>query len=79
MSHIVNNQTDKCHLPQSQDKENRRNVLLRFSLKIGNALSGWNQRRLAMHTLLRLTENQLRDIGMSRSDIQRDYNRPFWK
>ncbi|OWF89869.1 hypothetical protein B4914_02760 [Yersinia entomophaga] len=70
---------DKCHSPQSQDKENRRNVLLRFSLKIGNALYDWNQRRLAMHTLQRLTETQLRDIGMSRSDIKRDYNRPFWK
>ncbi|EEQ15914.1 DUF1127 domain-containing protein [Yersinia frederiksenii] len=39
----------------------------------------WNERRKTTNILERLNTDQLKDIGLSRDDIKRDYSRPFWR
>ncbi|HGU5934515.1 TPA: DUF1127 domain-containing protein [Yersinia enterocolitica] len=39
----------------------------------------WNERRKAANVMARLNSDQLKDIGLSREDIKRDYSRPFWR
>ena len=36
------------------------------------------QRRRSRLTLMELTDTQLKDIGISRSEAYREANRPFW-
>lgn len=39
-----------------------------FSALLGNVIS-WNDRRVTVKTLARLTDRELNDIGLERSDI----------
>ena len=36
------------------------------------------ERRRSRHMLLELTDYQLKDIGLSRCDAEREAQRPFW-
>ncbi|EEQ01665.1 hypothetical protein yrohd0001_8410 [Yersinia rohdei ATCC 43380] len=38
-----------------------------------------NELRKTANIMERLSSNQLKDIGLSRDDIKRDYSRPFWR
>lgn len=46
------------------------------------SLPAWGVRALAVHRqrreLLKLSVQQLNDIGLSRAEVQREANRPFW-
>nr|WP_295809982.1 DUF1127 domain-containing protein [uncultured Nitratireductor sp.] len=46
------------------------NVVARFAL--------WRDKRRSRLDLLDLTDEQLRDVGISRSQAQREGLRPFW-
>jgi uncharacterized protein YjiS (DUF1127 family) len=39
----------------------------------------WNQRRLARNELASLSERTLHDIGLSRSMIEAEIDKPFWR
>lgn len=49
-------------------------MLLRFVSMIEDAL----ERRRSRLALMELTEDQLKDIGVSRCEAYREANRPFW-
>jgi uncharacterized protein YjiS (DUF1127 family) len=49
----------------------RRVALARFS--------EWQQRSAGRRELMNLTERDLRDIGISRSDAEAEANKPFWE
>lgn len=42
-------------------------------------VSEWQQRAAGRRELVNLTERDLRDIGISRSDAEAEANKPFWQ
>ena len=39
----------------------------------------WRERARQRHALARLDDRMLRDIGLSRADVYREYRKPFWR
>ena len=39
----------------------------------------WQDRRRQRHALARLDDRMLRDIGITRGDVWREINKPFWR
>ena len=39
----------------------------------------WRERRQQRQALLRLDDRMLLDIGLSRSDVEREASKPFWR
>lgn len=79
MSNIVENQTDESCFSAARATRKRRNIVVHLWLKAYRSVNRWNERRKAANTLARLNGDQLKDIGMNREDIKRDYSRPFWR
>ena len=40
---------------------------------------GWRERARSRHLLLQLDDRMLRDVGLSRSDVDRECNKHFWQ
>jgi len=49
-----------------------------FSRAIGR-LREWRNRAVMRQHLLHMDAHMLKDIGLSRSDAQREANKPFWE
>lgn len=79
MSNIIENQMDDGCLSAEGATTKRRSIVARLWLKAYRWAKRWNERRKAANTLARLNSDQLKDIGLSRDDIKRDYSRPFWR
>lgn len=79
MSNVIENQMDESCLSAARATKQRRNIFIRLWLKAYRSANRWNERRKAANTLARLNTDQLKDIGLSRDDIKRDYSRPFWR
>ena len=43
------------------------------------ALMTWQQRAVERHHLMSLNDHQLKDIGLSRADIEQEAGKPFWR
>lgn len=43
------------------------------------AVLEWQERRRSRRDLMRLSEYQLKDIGLSRFDAEEEYSKPFWR
>nr|WP_298683036.1 DUF1127 domain-containing protein [uncultured Dongia sp.] len=39
----------------------------------------WQDRHRSRQDLMRLSEYQLKDIGLSRLDAEEEYSKPFWR
>lgn len=79
MSNIVENQIDGGCLSVKGATTKRHSIVARLWLKAYRWAKRWNERRKAANTLARLNGDQLKDIGLRRDDIKRDYSRPFWR
>lgn len=42
------------------------------------AVHGWNERRISRKILHSLSADQLKDIGLAKSDIDREYPKAIW-
>jgi uncharacterized protein YjiS (DUF1127 family) len=42
-------------------------------------LLGWVERARQRRALLALDEWMLKDIGLSRADVRREHDKPFWR
>jgi uncharacterized protein YjiS (DUF1127 family) len=40
---------------------------------------GWRDRSRQRRTLMRLDDHLLHDIGLSRSNVEREASKPFWR
>jgi uncharacterized protein YjiS (DUF1127 family) len=40
---------------------------------------GWRDRSRQRRTLMRLDDHLLADVGLSRSDVEREASKPFWR
>lgn len=49
-----------------------------FTLVVERFLA-WRDRARSRRDLMRLTEHQLKDIGLSRHDAESEYQKPFWQ
>lgn len=58
----------------SRSSSSRGSAILRVVAMIEMAV----ERRRSRHALLEMTDTQLKDIGLSRSEAFREANRPFW-
>lgn len=79
MSNVIENQMDEGGLSAARATRKRQNRVVQLWLKAYRWVNRWNERRKAANTLARLNGDQLKDIGLSRDDIKRDYSRPFWR
>ena len=53
---------------------------LRRALNVVRAtMQGWRQRSRERAELARLDDRMLRDIGITRGDVWREINKPFWR
>jgi uncharacterized protein YjiS (DUF1127 family) len=43
------------------------------------ALADWRRRIRSRAELLRFSDRQLRDIGVTRADVVREHAKPFWR
>ena len=46
---------------------------------LADAFSAWNDRASQRRTLARLDDRLLRDMGLSRSDVDQEVSKPFWQ
>ena len=44
-----------------------------------NRVSEWSERRRARNHLYQMPDYILSDIGVSRSEVESEYEKPFWK
>ncbi|AHM76115.1 DUF1127 domain-containing protein [Yersinia hibernica] len=79
MNNIIEDQIDECCSSITRATKNRPNIFIRLWLKTYRYGCQWNEQRKTANTLERLNTDQLKDIGLSREDIKRDYSRPFWR
>jgi uncharacterized protein YjiS (DUF1127 family) len=52
--------------------------LLRVVVGAARFLSGWIERRRQLRTLSELDDHLLRDLGLSREDVERACSQSFW-
>jgi uncharacterized protein YjiS (DUF1127 family) len=50
-----------------------------FFAQLGETLHVWNERRRQRLELAQWTERDLHDVGLSRSDIVHEAEKPFWR
>lgn len=43
------------------------------------AVLEWQERHRSRRDLMRLSDYQLKDIGLSRLDAEEEYSKPFWR
>ncbi|MGP2427333.1 DUF1127 domain-containing protein [Yersinia sp. 2538 StPb PI] len=79
MNNIIEDQIDECRSSAARATKSRHNIFIQVWLKAYRYLYQCNERRKTANTLSRLNSDQLKDIGLSRDDIKRDYSRPFWR
>lgn len=79
MNNVIENQIDEKDLSAARATRNQHNIVVHLWLKAYRWANRWNERRKAANTLARLNGDQLKDIGLKRDDIKRDYSRPFWR
>jgi len=46
---------------------------------LAGLLAGWLRNRSERISLARLDDRTLRDLGITRADVQHEYDRPFWE
>ena len=46
---------------------------------LADAFSAWQERVSQRRTLARLDDRLLRDMGLSRSDVEHEVSKPFWQ
>lgn len=46
---------------------------------IAALLAGWLRNRTQRLGLVRLDDRTLKDVGLTRADVEHEYDRPFWE
>ncbi len=54
-------------------------ALLTLPERIADALYEWQRRASERHHLRQLSDHMLKDIGLSRFDVERMAGKPFWR
>ena len=52
---------------------------LRPFADLARRIADWLHHRATRRSLVRLDERTLKDVGLTRADVDREYDRPFWE
>ena len=50
-----------------------------LSVRLLEVIEGWAERRRQRRALLQLSDALLKDIGLARSQAEREAHKPFWR
>jgi uncharacterized protein YjiS (DUF1127 family) len=67
---------------QAHETSHSRGGLTTVAELLGDAFTlayGWRDRSRQRRTLMRLDDHLLHDIGLSRSDVDHEASKPFWR
>jgi uncharacterized protein YjiS (DUF1127 family) len=53
--------------------------LAALPLSLGDTVIGWLERRRERRLLHQVSDHLLKDIGVSRADVEREAQKPFWR
>ncbi len=53
-------------------------IAVRFAVAVAHMLMTWDERFRTRQQLKKLTEHDLRDMGLTRSDVHKELRRPFF-
>ena len=76
------NLTVSTSTPTSIMPETAHSVLAAVAMSLARAadlFAGWRRRAADREHLLTLDDGMLRDIGLSRSDVEMEAGKPFWR
>ena len=48
-------------------------------VRVAERLAEWQRRRAGRRELMRLSERDLKDIGLDRAAAEEEYRKPFWR
>ncbi|MGI9416898.1 MAG: DUF1127 domain-containing protein [Geminicoccaceae bacterium] len=65
-------------LYQSAQSPGRRPLLFRLIVRLGGALERWRQHQEQRRRLATLSDHLLRDVGLTRNDVERELRKTFW-
>lgn len=72
----------KLHVAHGVDREDMQGQAKRVSAswlqRLDRRLRHWQQLRRERQQLWSLSDAVLKDIGLTRADVEREANRPFW-
>ena len=74
MSEIVNNLSRRRVIRQGSNSYLQEGLINLFDL-----MQSWAERHRTRSNLYQMPDYMLRDIGVSRSDVEEEWNKPFWK
>jgi uncharacterized protein YjiS (DUF1127 family) len=57
----------------------RPGCLARTLARLADGLLAWRDRAHGRRALASLGDSQLRDLGLSRADVEREWSKPFWR
>jgi uncharacterized protein YjiS (DUF1127 family) len=66
------------HAPPSAESE-RGAVFLHALRRVPHIIRLWFMRVESRRTLSMLSDHELRDIGLTRNDVERELMKPFWR
>ena len=60
-------------------RHNRSSYLQQGLIQAFDRFSGWLERHRAREHLYQMPDYMLRDIGVSRAEVEQEWEKPFWK
>ncbi len=74
MAQVINNLGSRSTIRQSNTSYIGEGLVTLF-----NRIQDWSERRRARNHLYQMPDYILHDIGVSRSEVEREYEKPFWQ
>lgn len=74
MAQVISNLSSRSGV-----RENRSSFIGDGLVGLFNRVSEWSERRRARTHLYQMPDYILSDIGVSRAEVESEYDKPFWK
>jgi uncharacterized protein YjiS (DUF1127 family) len=78
-SHALLTSPPATHAVRTVRSTNIIAALFTAACRVPRIVSMWHERIASRHALVNLNDHVLRDIGLSRADVEREFMKPFWQ